>query len=144
MEPTIQSSQSPDQSAGGNRKILLVEDDKFLAELCMTKLEKEGFQVVLAVDGEEGLKKVDTERPDLLLLDIMLPGIDGFEVLDRVRKHTDPDIAKTPIILLSNLGQDSSVERGLALGANDYLIKANFTTDEIVHKIVGVLQKAEQ
>lgn len=137
MEPTT-------QSAGENRKILLVEDDKFLAELCMTKLEKEGFQVVLAVDGEEGLKKVDTERPKLILLDIMLPGIDGFEVLDRVRKHTDPDIRKTPIILLSNLGQDSSVERGLALGANDYLIKANFTTDEIVHKIVEVLQKAGQ
>ncbi|MBI2426550.1 MAG: response regulator [Candidatus Kerfeldbacteria bacterium] len=126
---------------GQKRKILLVEDDKFLAELCMTKMEKENFTVVLAMDGEEGLQKIDAEKPDLILLDIMLPGIDGFEVLDRVRKHSDPKIAKTPIVLLSNLGQDSSVERGLALGADDYLIKANFTTDEIVKKIVEVLEK---
>lgn len=126
---------------GQKRKILLVEDDKFLAELCMTKMEKENFTVVLAMDGEEGLQKIDAEEPDLILLDIMLPGIDGFEVLDRVRKHSDPKISKTPIVLLSNLGQDSSVERGLALGADDYLIKANFTTDEIVKKIVEVLEK---
>ena len=117
------------------------EDDKFLGELCTTKLSKEGFAVSLAVDGEEGLQKVIQERPDLVLLDIILPGKDGFEVLEAIRHHDDAGVSKTPIILLSNLGQESNVERGIALGANDYLVKANFTTDEIVEKVLETLRK---
>ncbi|MEK7158730.1 MAG: response regulator [Patescibacteria group bacterium] len=126
---------------GISAKILMIEDDKFLGELCTTKLSKEGFAVSLAVDGEEGLQKVIQERPDLVLLDIILPGKDGFEVLEAIRHHDDAGVSKTPIILLSNLGQESNVERGIALGANDYLVKANFTTDEIVEKVLETLRK---
>jgi Response regulators consisting of a CheY-like receiver domain and a winged-helix DNA-binding domain len=118
-------------------KILIVEDDKFLRELIAKKLKNEGFDVVEAVDGEEGLKKIKEERPDLVLLDLILPGIDGFEVLARVKE--DPNLAQIPVIILSNLGQREEVERGLKLGARDYLIKAHFTPGEIVEKIKNIL-----
>jgi DNA-binding response OmpR family regulator len=118
-------------------KILIVEDDKFLRELIAKKLKNEGFDVVEAVDGEEGLKKIKEERPDLVLLDLILPGIDGFEVLARVKE--DPNLAQIPVIILSNLGQREEVERGLKLGASDYLIKAHFTPGEIVEKIKNIL-----
>jgi DNA-binding response OmpR family regulator len=118
-------------------KILIVEDDKFLRELIAKKLKNEGFDVVEAVNGEEGLKKIKEERPDLVLLDLILPGIDGFEVLARVKE--DPNLAQIPVIILSNLGQREEVERGLKLGARDYLIKAHFTPGEIVEKIKNIL-----
>jgi DNA-binding response OmpR family regulator len=118
-------------------KILIVEDDKFLRELIAKKLKNEGFDVVEAIDGEEGLKKIKEERPDLVLLDLILPGIDGFEVLARVKE--DPNLAQIPVIILSNLGQREEVERGLKLGARDYLIKAHFTPGEIVEKIKNIL-----
>jgi DNA-binding response OmpR family regulator len=118
-------------------KILIVEDDKFLRELIAKKLKNKGFDVVEAVDGEEGLKKIKEERPDLVLLDLILPGIDGFEVLARVKE--DPNLAQIPVIILSNLGQREEVERGLKLGARDYLIKAHFTPGEIVEKIKNIL-----
>jgi DNA-binding response OmpR family regulator len=142
-----EASPARSTSAGGNRvtaKILMIEDDKFLGELCTAKLSKEGFAVSLAVDGDEGLQKVVKEHPDLVLLDIILPGKDGFEVLEAVRHHSDSAVSQTPIILLSNLGQESNVERGLALGANDYLVKANFTTDEIVEKVLETLRKSKK
>jgi DNA-binding response OmpR family regulator len=119
------------------KKILVVEDDKFLRELMSQKLIKEGFEIIQAVDGEEGLKKIKEEKPGLVLLDLILPGIDGFEVLTRVK--TDPEVSQTPIIILSNLGQREDVERGLKLGATDYLIKAHFTPGEIIEKIKNIL-----
>jgi len=119
-------------------KILIVEDDKFLRELISQKLSKEGFNVLDAVDGEEGIKKIKEEKPELVLLDLILPGIDGFEVLSRMRE--DPTVSSTPVIILSNLGQKEDVERGLKLGAVDYLIKAHFTPGEIIEKIRGILK----
>ncbi len=118
-------------------KILVVEDDQFLREMICRKLNKEEYEVVEAVDGEEGEKKVKEEKPDLVLLDLILPGIDGFEVLERVKK--DENVKDIPVIILSNLGQKSEVERGLNLGAVDFLIKAHFTPAEIVKKIREII-----
>lgn len=125
---------------GGHKsKVLIIEDDKFLSELISTKLDKEGFELALAGDGETGYKKIEQFKPDVVLLDIMLPGMDGFEVLEKLKKQTDETIKNTPVIILSNFGQESKIERGLKLGAVDYLVKANFTTGEIVDKIKKVL-----
>lgn len=119
------------------KKILVVEDDKFLRELIAQKLLKEGYDIVQAVDGEKGLKSVKDEKPDLVLLDLILPGIDGFEVLAKVKE--DPVLSAVPIIILSNLGQKEDIERGLKMGANDYLIKAHFTPSEIIEKVRSVI-----
>ena len=120
------------------KKILVIEDDKFLRELIAQKLVKEGYEISEAIDGEEGIKKIKEEKPDLVLLDLILPGIDGFEVLSMMRE--DLAVASIPVIILSNLGQKEDVERGLKLGAADYLIKAHFTPGEIIEKIRNVLR----
>ncbi len=120
-------------------KILVVEDDKFLRELITQKLAREGYNVKEAVDGEEGVIKVKEEKPDLILLDLILPGIDGFEVLAKIKE--DPELESIPVVILSNLGQRDDVERGLKLGAVDFLIKAHFTPGEIVEKIEEVIKK---
>jgi len=120
-------------------KILIVEDDKFLRELIAKKLIKEGFDVEEAIDGEEGLRKAREVLPDLILLDLILPGIDGFEVLKTLKD--DPKLSLIPVVILSNLGQRDEVEKGLSLGAVDFLIKAHFTPEEIVEKIKLVLAK---
>lgn len=118
--------------------ILIVEDDKFLRDLISQKLLKEGYEVSTAVNGEEGIKKTKEKKPDLILLDLILPGIDGFEVLRRIKE--DPVLAKIPVIVLSNLGQKEDIEKGLQLGAVDYLIKAHFTPSEIIEKIKNFLK----
>jgi len=120
------------------KTILVIEDDKFLRELISRKLTGEGFDVLEAVDGEEGIKKIKEGKPDLVLLDLILPSIDGFEILTRVRD--DPEVSSIPVIILSNLGQREEVEKGLKLGAIDYLIKAHFTPGEIIEKIKNVLK----
>jgi DNA-binding response OmpR family regulator len=120
-------------------KILVVEDDRFLRELIVKKLSQEGFEVDFAVDGEDGLTKIKEGKPDIVLLDLILPTIDGFEVL---RKLKEEDIVPSlPVIILSNLGQREDIEKGLSLGAADYLVKAHFTPDEIVQKIKSILTK---
>lgn len=93
-----------------SQNILVVEDDKFLRELIVQKLNKEGYKTIEAIDGEEGVKKIKTEKPVLVLLDLILPGIDGFEVLEQVKQ--DPEAAKIPVIILSNLGQKDDVREG--------------------------------
>ncbi|XOB42058.1 MAG: response regulator [Candidatus Nealsonbacteria bacterium] len=120
------------------KTILIVEDDKFLRELIVRKLKKENFNITEAIDGEEGIKKIKEEKPDLVLLDLILPGIDGFEVLSKMKE--DMSLAQIPVIILSNLGQKDDVERGLKLGAVDYLIKAHFTPGEIIEKVKGALK----
>lgn len=120
------------------KKILVVEDDRFLRELITKKISKEGFEVIRAVDGEDGIKKIKEEKPDLVLLDLILPGIDGFEVLSQMKE--DPEIKSIPVIILSNLGQKEDVEKGIKLGAQDYLIKAHFTPGEIIEKVKANLK----
>src|SRR4030042_4237690 len=120
------------------KKILIIEDDKFLRELIAKKILSEGMDAIEAKDGEEGLRKLEEEKPSLVLLDLILPGIDGFEVLAQIKK--DPTLPQIPIIILSNLGQRDDVEKGLSLGAIDFLIKAHFTPQEIIEKIKSVLK----
>jgi len=120
------------------KKILIIEDDKFLRELIAQKLLKEGYDIAEAVDGEKGLKSVKEEKPDLVLLDLILPGIDGFEVLSEMKR--DQAVSEIPVIVLSNLGQKDDIERALKLGATDYMIKAHFTPAEIIEKIKGILR----
>ena len=120
------------------KTILIIEDDKFLRELIVQKLIKEGYKISEAVDGEDGIKKIKEEKPDLVLLDLILPGIDGFEILSRMKE--DPSLAQIIVIILSNLGQKDDVERGLKLGAVDYLIKAHFTPGEIIDKVKNALK----
>jgi len=116
-----------------SQKILIVEDDAFLADIYKTKMEMEGFKVMVATDGEKGLKMIQTKAPDLVLLDILLPKMDGFAILEEAKKAEETK--NIPIILLTNLGQNEDVERGLGLGAADYLIKAHFKPAEVASKI---------
>jgi DNA-binding response OmpR family regulator len=120
------------------KNILLIEDDKFLRELIVQRLTKEGYEASDAIDGEEGIKKVRKKKPALVLLDLILPGIDGFEVLTKMKE--DSSLSSIPVIILSNLGQKEDIERGLKLGAIDYLIKAHFTPGEIIEKIRAALK----
>jgi DNA-binding response OmpR family regulator len=116
-------------------KVLIIEDDQFLRDLASRKLKQEGFQVDVAIDGTVGLLKIEENKPDVVLLDIILPGLDGFDILKKVRAHKDKTVSHMVVILLSNLGQEADVSKGQRLGADDYLIKANFTIDEIIEKI---------
>lgn len=128
-------------SAGDSKamKILLVEDDRFLRNICQMKLTKVGYQVFESSDGEEVIQILEQHRPNVVLLDIILPSTDGFEILSQIRSHKNPDIAKTPVIMLSNLGQEQDIQRAHEMGANSFMIKANFTTSEIVKKIESLL-----
>lgn len=119
-------------------RILLVEDDEFLRDICKRKLEIEGFNVSVAVDGTQALKKIEEEDPQMVLLDVILPGLDGFEILKTMKAN--PARAKTPVIMLTNLGQTSEVEKGLSLGADEYIVKAHFTIGEIIEKIKAVMK----
>lgn len=120
------------------KKILIIEDDKFVRELISQKLVEEKFEVYEVEDGEEGLKKAETEKPDLILLDLILPEIDGFEVLSKLKENST--LASIPVIILSNLGQKEDVDKGIKLGAVDYLIKAYFTPKEIIEKVRAALK----
>jgi len=124
---------------GENKKILLVEDDKFLSEMYVNKLAASGFEVELASDGREAMTKAGEAKPDLILLDIVLPKMDGFEVLQALKQ--DETLRSVPVIVLTNLGQKEEVEKGLKLGANDYIIKAHFTPTEVVAKVRKVLKE---
>lgn len=120
-------------------KILIIEDDQFLRDICEQKFRQIGFTVETAVDGTSGLEKILSGKPNFILLDIILPSMDGFEILQKVRAHPDPSVSRIPIIMLSNLGQESEVEKGMRLGANDYLVKTYFTMDQIVQKVSALL-----
>lgn len=121
-------------------KIVLVEDDTFLAGMYVTKLNLEGFETHLAADGEKGLKLAKQEKPAIILLDVVLPKMSGFDVLKDLKQ--DPQTKKIPVILLTNLGQRDDVKKGLDLGANDYLIKAHFMPSEVVEKIKRIVKKS--
>lgn len=124
-----------------NLKILIVEDDQFLRDLFVMKLKKEGATVIESEDGEDALRKIRGGSLDLVLLDIVLPKLDGFEVLKKLKSEKNKDVSKIPIILLTNLGQQDDINQGLQSGADAYIIKAHFTPSEVVKKIKEVLQK---
>ena len=122
-----------------NIKILLVEDDTFLVEMYTTKFELEGFEVLSAEDGKKGLEMAAKDNPDIILLDILMPKMDGFEVLDELQK--DAKTKDIPVILLTNLGQKDDVKKGFEKGAVGYLIKAHFMPSEVVDKIKKILEE---
>lgn len=118
--------------------ILLVEDDIFVSDIYQTKLRQEGFEVEVAGNGLEAVKALEKKIPDLMLLDIVMPYMDGLEVLEKVRKNEN--WKSIPTILLTNLSEKEKVEEGLRIGANDYLIKSHFTPSEVVEKIKILLK----
>lgn len=120
-------------------KILIVEDDQFLISLVGRRLSKEGYKISFATDGIQALKLLESEIPDLMLLDIIMPGMNGFEVLEKIK--TNPQYNKIAVIIFSNIGQEHEINEGKRLGADEFLIKANFTPKEIVDKINNLLKK---
>lgn len=123
--------------ADQNKKILIIEDDKFLAKMLARMLESHQYQTILASNGKEGLIKASGGGVDLILLDIMLPDIDGFDLLQTIKK--DEKVKAIPVIIMSNLGQPEDINQGKALGAKDYLVKSDLSLDEVVEKIRKVL-----
>jgi len=120
-------------------KILLIEDEEMLANMYEVKFKNEGFDIVKALDGEQGLEIARTIKPDFILLDIIMPKMDGFSVLKELKGN---DITKdVPVMLLTNLGQDEDIERGKSMGAVGYLVKANITPSEVVEAIKKELSK---
>ena len=119
--------------------ILLVEDDPFLIDIYTTKLEQDGFLVKVAKNGQEAFKLLKKKIPDLLILDVVLPQVDGWNVLSEIKENKK--CKKIPVVILSNLGQRAEVEKGLKLGAEKYLIKAHYTPSEVVGEIKKILNK---
>ena len=115
------------------KKILLIEDDPFLGSLLGNRFKKEGIEAIIVKNGNEAIKLLKAQPFDLALLDIILPGKSGFEVLEEIK--TDPQISKVPIVIISNLGQESDIIKGKELGAGDYIVKAKISIDEMVGKV---------
>ncbi len=115
------------------KKILLVEDEPMLGNLLKQRLVKENYEVVQARDGAEAIRFLKTDNVDLVLLDIILPKMSGFEVMEAI--NSDPSIHSAPIVIVSNLGQEGDVERGQQLGAVGYFIKAQLSIEELISKI---------
>ncbi len=119
--------------------ILLVEDDKFLVDIFATRLKSAGYNVIVANDGESGLQIATERHPHLILLDIIMPQMDGYEVLAKLQEQ---DMTKgIPVILLTNLGHEEDVEKGLKSGAAGYLIKAQYTPTEVLNKVKEILER---
>jgi len=119
--------------------VLIVEDDKFLRGLIGEKLRKEHYTVFEAIDGKEGLEKIKSEKPTIVLLDLVIPETDGFEFLRIIAE--DKEVNATPIIVLSNLGSKEDIERARSLGAKDFLVKANYTPSEIIAEIKKIISE---
>ena len=124
-----------------NKKILIVEDDNFLLQMYITKLELEGFRVSSAVDGIKGLRSAKKDKPDLVLLDLQLPAMSGFEVLENLKSSNDTK--QIPVLVLTNFSQKEDIDRCLNLGASDYLIKAHFVPSEVIAKIKNILEEVK-
>ena len=121
------------------KNILIIEDDAFLRDLISKKLSSADFSISEAIDGESAIAKIKEAKPDLILLDLLLPTMDGFEVLAKLKE--DNMTSAIPVIILSNLGQKEEVDKGISMGATDYLIKAQFTPEEIVAKVKEIFEK---
>jgi len=119
------------------KKILLIEDDPFLSDIYTAKLKDAGFEVEVMTEGDAVISKITEKKPDLVLLDIVLPHLDGWEVLKQIKETSS--LKDLKVIILSNLGQKSEVEKGLNLGAVKYLIKAHYTPTEIAEEIKKII-----
>ena len=114
-------------------KILIVEDDPLIVKIYATRLVADGYEVLTAENGEDGLKISETNSPDVIVLDVMMPKMDGFEVLTKLR--ASPKYAKTPVLVYSNLAQEEEIERAKKLGATEFIVKANLSPTEMIAKI---------
>lgn len=115
------------------QRILLVEDNKITWYACQETLKREGYDVIVAQDAPEAIKKLKEKKPDLILLDLILPHKSGFEVLEEIRQ--DESLKKVPVIILSNLGEEADIQRGKELGAVDYLLKANMSMKDVISRV---------
>lgn len=122
-----------------NKKILIVEDEKLVSDLLQRKLTKEGYEVSVAFDGEEGLKMMKKARPDLILLDIVMPKMGGFEVMEEMGR--DKKLKDIPVIVISNSGQPVELDQAQKLGAKDWLIKTEFDPQEVINKVNNQIGK---
>ncbi len=113
--------------------VLIAEDDTMISTMYKTKLEASGFEVIQAVNGGDALKIAQAEKPDILLLDIIMPQLDGFSVMEELGKNDKTK--KIPVIFLTNLGTEEDIDKGKKLGAVDYIVKANLTPTEVVEKV---------
>ena len=121
------------------KKVLIIEDDDHISKIYGIKLSKENVDTIIARDGQEGINMIASEKPDLVLLDLMIPIKDGFTVLEEVKKT--PFGKNLPILVLSNLGQESDIEKATSLGATDYFIKVNLSIQEVIDKVNKYLGK---
>ena len=121
------------------KKVLIIEDDDHISKIYGIKLSKENVDTIVARDGQEGINMIASEKPDLVLLDLMIPIKDGFTVLEEVKKT--PFGKNLPILVLSNLGQESDIEKATSLGAADYFIKVNLSIQEVIDKVNKYLGK---
>jgi DNA-binding response OmpR family regulator len=119
------------------KKVLIVEDDKFLRDLLSRKMESQGVSLFIAVDGAQGINLAEREKPNIILLDVLMPGIDGYGVLEHIRAN--PEMKDTIVIMLSNFGQKEDIAKATKLGANKFLVKASVTLDEIVENVKNFL-----
>ena len=124
-----------------NKTILIIEDDEVLGDILLTKLKTAGYQAELSRDGAEGLAKVKELKPDLVLLDIILPTMNGYEILQALNEDTENPMP--PVIIISNSGQPVEISRVLELGVKDYLVKADFTPEEVIKKVEEQLRKVD-
>ncbi|MCU0678864.1 MAG: response regulator [Planctomycetes bacterium] len=120
------------------KKLLIVEDDKMIGTMYKTKLEQEGFIVLQAEDGSQGLEMAIRDKPDLIMLDVIMPQLDGFTVLQELRSN--PSTKHTPIVMLTNLGTDEDKAKGQKFGATDYIVKANLTPSQVSELIKKYLK----
>lgn len=127
-----------------NLTVVVVEDDVAMREIVAHKLSTNGFDVKEAEDGQEGIDLILSSKPSIVLLDLMLPEVDGFKVLETIRANPDKAIAKTPIIILSNLWSNKDILKTKALNVQAYLVKAYFTTEEILKKVNEVLANPDK
>ena len=121
------------------KKILLIEDEEILLNLLDKKLQEAGYDVTVARDGQEGLETMKSSRPDLILLDIVMPKMGGFEVMEEMNK--DEQLKKIPVVIVSNSGQPVEIDRAKALGAKDWLIKTEFDPQEVIEKVIKEIGK---
>lgn len=120
-------------------KVLIIDDDEFLVDMYSIKFREQGFDVEIAFSGNEAIEKIKSGlNPDMILVDLVMPNMDGFEFLREIKNK---GIAKnSKLIILTNLGQEDDIKKGLALGADDYVIKAHFTPSEVIKKVTAVLE----
>lgn len=123
------------------KKILVIEDDRFLSLVLKGKLEKEGFIVRQAFDGEEGLQMIKKEPPDLVMLDLIMPKVSGFELLEKI--SIDPQLSRIPVVVASNLGQESDIAKAKNLGVLEYYVKVKTSVDDLVKMLKNMIQGSQ-